>query len=402
MVVKRYIITLAYGALSEAELEAYSTLLNLDYLVLGRVGRCCIIEVEMLPQQTWLELGGLHKVAEVFAEVKSDEINRLNLEALTALTDKMKWAVSTYSESRSSALKFSEDLRESIKEYLKGRGVVKTKLLRGKIRKVDSNWEYEVSSQLLQKEHVIEDGFEVVAVKLKSWLVGKTVAVVDHIGYRQRDLERPIQDPTITIPPKLARILVNLTACKKGETLLDPFCGLGTILGEAAIRGLNVIGVDAEPSRVEGARKNLRWLLEKYGIRDASVELFQGYAENLNRILKRRVVDGVATEPILLPPLKHLPTEQEAKRMLERSSAIYYKSLPSISRHLKTGGRLAIVLPCVKSRSRRILSFDISREASKVGLRLYPLKSVKKYPLLIEDPSQRVMRGIHLFEKVFG
>ncbi|MFN3621579.1 MAG: hypothetical protein ACK4TI_01685, partial [Nitrososphaerales archaeon] len=237
MVVRKYIVTLAYGALSEAELEAYFTLLNLDYRVVGRVGRCCILEGEELCSDVWLGLGGIHKAAEVFAEIKEVGVNKLNLEKLVASAkDKMKWAVSTYSESESSTLKFSEDLRWSIKEALKSMGVVKTKLLRGGMRKVDSSWEYEVSSQLLQKERVLEEGFEVVAVKLKDWRIGKTVAVVDHIGYRQRDLERPVQDPTITMPPKLARILVNLTACEKGGTLLDPFCGLGTILGEAIIR----------------------------------------------------------------------------------------------------------------------------------------------------------------------
>lgn len=401
MAVKRYVITLAYGTLSEAELEAYFTRYNIDYRVVGSVGRCRIIECGTLNRQIWRGLGGLHKVAEVFAEIKEKKESELILDELTAsATDKMKWAVSIYSDSESSALKFSEEIYKSVKEDLKRMGVVKTKLLRGEIRKVDSSWEYEVSSQLLQKEGVIEDGFEIVAVKLRDWLIGKTIAVVDHIGYRQRDLERPVQDPRITIPPKLARILVNLAACKKGETLLDPFCGLGTILGEAIMSGLNVIGVDIEFDKVEGARKNLNWLLNKYDIKDSKVELFRGYAENLNKVLGRRVVDGVATEPILLPPLKHLPTDQEAERMLEQSSKIYYKSLPSISRHLKTGGRLAMVLPCVRSRSRRILSFDISREASKVGLTPCTLKSVKKYPILIEDPSQRVMRGVYLFEKV--
>ncbi|MEM1994682.1 MAG: DNA methyltransferase [Nitrososphaerales archaeon] len=402
MVERKYIVTLAYGALSEAELESYFTLSNLNFKVVGKVGRCCILKGENLSSDFWLGLGGLHKVAEVFAEVKEDEVHKLNLDELIASAkDKMKWAVSTYSESEASALKFSEDLQGCIKEALKSKGVVKTKLLRGKIRKVDSGWEYEVSSQLIQGERVVEEGFEAVAVKLKDWLIGKSIAVVDHIGYRERDLGRPVQDPTITMPPKLARILVNLTACSKGETLLDPFCGLGTILGEAIIRGLDIVGVDSESSRVEGARKNLTWLLKKYGIR-SKVELFQGYAENLSRILKGRLVDGVATEPILLPPLKHPPTDEEAKRMLERSSRIYCRSLPSISKHLKPKGRLAIVLPCVKTKSRRILSFDISREASKAGLRLYSMDSVKKYPLLVGDPSQMVMRGFYIFEKVGG
>lgn len=402
MVAKRYIVTLAFATLSEAEVEAFFTQLNVSYRVLGRLGRCLIIESEELSREEWEELGGLHKVAEVFAAVDGDKVEGLDLHEVTSSArDKMKWAVSTYSSSESSSIRFAERLKEHIKEVLKSVGVVKTKTLRGEMSRVDSSWEFEVSSQLLQKERIIEDGFEILAVKQGDWLIGRTIAVVDHLGFRQRDLERPVQDPLTTIPPKLARVLVNLTACRRGETLLDPFCGLGTILGEAVMRGLNVIGVDADPSRVDGARRNLRWLLEKYGAH-AVVELYYGYAEELSKVMKGRLVDGVATEPILLPPLKHPPTDLEAERMLNRASKVYLQSLPSISRHLKPKGRLAIVLPCIRSRSRRILSFDVSDEASRAGLRRCRLNSVEKYPILIKDPNQRVMRGVYLFEKVNG
>ncbi len=398
MLAKKYVLTLAYGTLSEAEVEAYLTNLNLNYKVVGRVGRCLILEAEEISPRIWSGLAGIHKVAEVFAEV--DGAEGLNLDTLAeSASDKMRWAVSTYSDSRDSAEEFAETLQQSLKEAFKAWGVRKTKMLRGDLHKVGSSWEYEVSSQRLQEERVVEEGFEVLAVKHKNWLISRTIAVVDHLGYRQRDLERPIQDPKITIPPKLARILVNLTGCKRGDTLLDPFCGLGTILAEAVICGVNVIGVDADASRVEGARRNLRWLVEQYKIEDVRVEVYVGYAEKLHKILRGRAVDGVATEPILLPPLKQPPPDQEAERMLEKASETYYKSLPSISKHLKPEKKAAIVIPCVKTRSRRILSFDLAMEASKVGLRLCRLTSVEKFPILVEDPTQMVMRGVYLFKK---
>ncbi len=397
MAAKRYVLTLAYGSLSEAEVEAYFTNLNLNYRVVGRVGRCLILEADEISPQIWSGLAGVYKVAEVFAE--AGEAEGLNLDLLAeSASDKMKWAVSTYSDTRDSAEEFAEALQQSLKETLKAWGVRKTKMLRGDLQKVGSSWEYEVFSDRLQEERVVEEGFEVLAVRHKNWLIGRTIAVVDHLGYRRRDLERPIQDPKITMPPKLARILVNLTGCKRGETLLDPFCGLGTILGEAAMCGVNVIGVDTDANRVEGARKNLRWLLEEYRIKDVKVEVYVGYAERLHKILRGRVVDGVATEPILLPPLKQPPTDQEAERMLEKASETYYRSLPSISKRLKPEGKAAIVVPCIKTKRGRIVSFDIAEEAAKVGLRLYHLHSVENFPILIEDPTQRVMRGVYLFK----
>jgi len=400
MFAKRYLLTLAFGVLSEAELESYFAKHNLSYSVVGKMGRCLIIEAEKPDPRFWSGLAGLHKVAEVFAELGEHEVDKLDLHFLADYaTDKMKWAVSTYAADEFSAQEFAEKLREAIKEALKSLGVAKAKIIRGELNKVGSTWEYEVSSQQLQKEDILKDGVEVLAVKQRGWLIGRTVSVVDHLGYRRRDLERPIQDPKITMPPKLAKIIVNLTGCKKGDALLDPFCGLGTILGEAAMDGVNVIGVDTDASRVEGARSNLNWLLKQYKIKWVRVELHTGYAERLDGILKWRKVDAVATEPILLPPLKQPPPDQEAERMLERSSETYYRSLPSMSKHLKSRGRAAIVVPCVRTRSRRILSFDLSSEAEKVGLRAYGLSSVKQYPILVEDSAQRVMRRIYVFEK---
>jgi len=398
MAAKRYVLTLAYDRLSEAEIEAYFKNLNLNYRVVGRVGRCLIIEVDEISPQIWSGLAGVHKVAEVFAEAAVPEGLNLDLLANSA-SDKMKWAVSTYSDSKDSAEEFAEALQQALKKTFKAWGVTKTKMLRGGVRKVGSSWEYEVSSQLLQNQRVLNEGVELFAVKHKNWLIGRTVAVVNHLGYRRRDLERPIQDPKITMPPKLARILVNLTGCKSGDTLLDPFCGLGTILGEAVMCGVNVIGVDADPNRVEGARRNLRWLLEQYKIGNIKVGVYVGYAERLHKILKGRIVDGVATEPILLPPLRQPPSDQEAERILKRACKTYHNSLPSISKHLKPDGRAAIVIPCVKTRSRRILSFDLTKEAANVGLRICSLSSVEKFPILVEDPTQKVMRGVYLFKK---
>jgi len=400
---KRYILTLAYGVLSEAELESYFAKYNLNYRVVGRMGRCLIIETEQLSPRFWSGLAGVHKVAEVFSELTGNASDKLDLHFLAdSATDKMKWAVSTYAADELSAQEFAENLKEVIKEAFKSMGVAKTKIIRGELSKIGPSWEYEVSSQQLQKEDILREGLEISAVKLRGWLIGRTVWVVDHLGFRRRDLERPIQDPKITMPPKLAKVIVNLTGCKKGDVLLDPFCGLGTILGEAAMNGVNVIGIDADAKRVEGAHRNLNWLLERYKIKGVRVELHTGRAERLDKILKRRIVDAVATEPILLPPLRQPPPDQEAENLLKRSSETYYRCLPSISKHLKSRGRAAIVVPCVRTRSRRMLSFDLSREAEKVGLRPCTLFSIKEYPILVEDPSQRVMRRIYVFEKEKG
>jgi tRNA (guanine10-N2)-dimethyltransferase len=72
----------------------------------------------------------------------------------------------------------------------------------------------------------------------------------------RRPRKRPAFHPS-TMPPKIARCMVNLARAKPGTTFLDPFCGVGGILIEAAVIGCDVVGIDASPRMLRGARRNL-------------------------------------------------------------------------------------------------------------------------------------------------
>ena len=69
---------------------------------------------------------------------------------------------------------------------------------------------------------------------------------------------RPFQSP-ISIEPKYARAMINLSEAKAGERFGDPFCGTGGILIEAALVGLYPIGGDISSKVVSGAKKNLEF-----------------------------------------------------------------------------------------------------------------------------------------------
>lgn len=47
--------------------------------------------------------------------------------------------------------------------------------------------------------------------------------------------------------PQLAKAFMNYAGIKKGDTILDPFCGSGTTLVESLLFGANAIGVDINP-----------------------------------------------------------------------------------------------------------------------------------------------------------
>jgi tRNA (guanine10-N2)-dimethyltransferase len=103
----------------------------------------------------------------------------------------------------------------------------------------------------------------------------------------RRPRKRPIFHPS-TMPPKIARCMVNLARAKPGSIFLDPFCGVGGILIEAAVIGCNVVGVDANTRMLRGARRNLRY----YSL-DAS-----GFVHADARTPPyRRGLDAIATDP---------------------------------------------------------------------------------------------------------
>ncbi len=59
----------------------------------------------------------------------------------------------------------------------------------------------------------------------------------------------------ISLKPKLARALVNLSGVKKG-TIWDPFCGTGGILLEASLMKLKAFGSDIDPRMIRAAKQN--------------------------------------------------------------------------------------------------------------------------------------------------
>ena len=82
-------------------------------------------------------------------------------------------------------------------------------------------------------------------------------AEMDRCQFEQRKVaERPFFSP-ISLHPKFARALVNMTLVKRGDRLLDPFCGTGGVLIEAASIGVRACGSDISPEMVDGCIQNM-------------------------------------------------------------------------------------------------------------------------------------------------
>lgn len=143
--------------------------------------------------------------------------------------------------------------------------------------------------------------------------------------HRRRPRKRAVFHPS-TMPPKLARCLVNLSEVRDGETFLDPFCGVGGIAIEASLLGCNVVGVDALSRMVRSARRNLSHFgLKSYG-------LIRGDARNI----PLRKVDAIATDP---------PYGTGASTLKSTTKDILASFLPEASRVLSHGGKVVFASP---------------------------------------------------------
>ncbi|HER54394.1 MAG TPA: hypothetical protein ENO13_00655 [Candidatus Bathyarchaeota archaeon] len=102
----------------------------------------------------------------------------------------------------------------------------------------------------------------------------------------RRPRRRPFFHPT-AMQAKLARVMVNLAQPKKGDLLLDPFCGAGGMLVEAGLVGCRVLGFDAKPHMLRGGLKNLKHFKTDY----------EGLAIADARFPPVTKVDCIATDP---------------------------------------------------------------------------------------------------------
>ncbi|MCD1258658.1 RsmD family RNA methyltransferase [Paenibacillus athensensis] len=72
-----------------------------------------------------------------------------------------------------------------------------------------------------------------------------------------RHQQKP-QNYSTALGTRVARAVVNLAAPETaGARLIDPCCGMGTVLIEAMSMGIDIVGFDLNPLAVRGARVNL-------------------------------------------------------------------------------------------------------------------------------------------------
>lgn len=157
--------------------------------------------------------------------------------------------------------------------------------------------------------------------------VGTKIFENDVKSFGRRKLQkRPFILP-ITMHPKIARALVNLSSVKRNGVLLDPFCGTGGILIEAGFVGARLVGSDIEEKMIRGCEKTLDF----YKIKN--YELFCSDIGDIKDHVG--LVDAIVTD---------LPYGKSTTTKGEKISELYERAFENFSKLLKPNGKAIVGL----------------------------------------------------------
>lgn len=153
---------------------------------------------------------------------------------------------------------------------------------------------------------------------------------------------RPVGSP-VSLPPKLARALLNLARAPPGEAVYDPFCGTGGILLEAATMGVGTCGSDLDPRMVAAAERNLAHYRLPRG------ELFSSDVGAAPQALRLRGINPAAV-------VADLPYGRSSSSGKEPLGRLYDRAFAAIRESLKPGCRAVLGLPTAEA-ARRAAAF---------------------------------------------
>lgn len=190
-----------------------------------------------------------------------------------------------------------------------------------------------------------------------SIIIAESMGAQNITALAARDQGRPRRDAFVgMLPPKLAQIMVNLALGKTvadpdtpPQRILDPFCGTGVLLQEAALLGNSVYGTDLSDKMIRYSRDNLNWLQDTAHIK-FDWYLHEGDAMDTTW---QQPIDAVASEAYLGQPFSAPPSPAKLTEVRGNCNHIISSFLRNISSQLKTGTPVVLAVPAWRNKEGR-------------------------------------------------
>ncbi len=371
------------------------------------IGKTAIFETEEWNGEKLMNLlGGTVKLGDIVATIPSSELDGERLaETFSLLTKEGAGGGLDFGLTVFGGKQFSK-LPIEFKRALKSRGVSS--------RWVTGKGGEEIAPAAVSKLKLTTEGLDLcVFVDGKSTYIGRTTHVQNADAWSERDYGRPARDELAgMLPPKLARMMVNLANSRRVKreasnptTILDPFCGSGTILMEAALAtdAEKIIGSDVDAKQISDTRKNTAWLIQSNILSAADeqrIKILVADSRQLSRQLTPRSIDAVVTEGTLGPPLRGSESAAALEKSAKEISDLWTATLADLKPLLAPHAKLVCIWPAFKT-DKGTARVDLEQALPSLGYALMnPFENwnVPAGPLLYSRPSQRVMRRIVLIE----
>ncbi|MBU0879206.1 MAG: DNA methyltransferase [Patescibacteria group bacterium] len=262
-----------------------------------------------------------------------------------------------------------------------------------------------LSSVVVEQNNLTSKGIEIILIETNNKiLIGQTLAVQPFKELSFRDYGRPARDDLSgMIPPKLAQIMINLANINPDKTILDPFCGSGTILTEAMLMGYkNLIGSDISEKAINATKININWIKNNYQLSITNYKLFNTSAMQISKYVQPKSIDAIITEPYLGPQRGKI----EIKQVLEELNNLYSKALIEFDKILKSDGCIVMIWPifCLHQKQNHINPLlNNFKIINPLPLELFNNKKIKltdRNTIIYGRPNQIVWREIVVLKKL--
>ena len=341
-------------------------------------------------------LGGTMKLGELFeGDFKGlvKHLNELHPEG------KITFGISDFSKQKKSGFAFQKSMEIKLALRKMGRSV-----------RVITNKESEIPSATAHHNQLGEKPgcYEILVLDRELYL---SLGTQNITAYTERDQARPARDAKVgMLPPKLAQILINLCGpLPEGARILDPFCGTGVVLQEAAIMGYIPYGTDLSERMIDFSKKNLNWLfnernskrfkikpelilkkdtiLDKLAVGDATTFQWEGQ------------IDAIAFESYLGAPMSKPPVDIKFKTEKAKCKEIALGFLKNITPLIKSGTPIVMAVPAWLRETGKYVRMNVLDEIQEMGYNFEKFQDLSQSDLLYFREGQIVAREIIVIRK---
>lgn len=344
------------------------------------------LDASEVPDTVMDRLGGTVKIV-----AEQTVVRELTAEVVfSALTPFVREGAIAFGISVYNGSQVSSSLYRQVKELFTARSI--------HARYAQSQHQQPLSSVVVEKQHIVE---LCCLATSEGFVLGVTRSVQDFESWNIRDSARPASDPKRgMLPPKVARMITNIALGPdpSGRVLVDPFCGVGTILSEALLSNATVVGFDISDAAVQKAKKNIAWLRAQYGLLSSEeTPISVCDATHISEVVPPNSVDAIVTEPFMGEQVRVQEGEKVpaavVKNIITGLNKLYIGCFREWTRVLKPNGKIVIALPAFVTTRGIVPVKNVVDRCESLGYTLYT------GPIEYGRPQAVVRREFYVFQK---